>query len=196
MFAKNRKELKIYSNNKGETVENSAQNEKVFESVAQLAKELKSLGKDHAQAMGTERACWDFLNVGGCNECPTNVAGDTRSCSETIAHVTAERLEKILQKQDREPKPVHVGDVKPFPNVKPDKAQALKILEESAEVFGAWQEWEQAKDNYSKKRLFHEIADVMQACVNLLAAYNVENFHLYVQICEERNRARGRYGQI
>lgn len=193
MFAKNRKELKTYLNNKGGTVENSAQNEKVFESLAQIVKELKSLGEDHAQAIETERACWNFLNIDGCFECPTNVAGDTRSCTETIANVTAERLEKIL-KTEPKPKTVKIGEIKPFPNIKPDKAQALKILEESAEVFGAWQNWEQTKNNYSKKRLFHEIADVMQACVNLLAAYNVENFHLYMQICEERNRARGRYG--
>lgn len=169
----------------------------------QLLNDLKELGKDNGEYSDV---CKKFMGVESCTKCPY----PDLYCNETVAAVTAERLEEIMQndpvkeaeeiceqitppEQDREPKPVHVGDVKPFPNVKPDKAQALKVLEEAAEVFGAWQEWEQAKDNYSKKRLFHEIADVMQACVNLLAAYNVENFHLYVQICEERNRARGRY---
>lgn len=32
---------------------------------------------------------------------------------------------------------VKIGTVKTFPNVIPDKAQALKVLEEAAEVFGA-----------------------------------------------------------
>lgn len=193
MFAKNRKELKIYSNNKGETVENSAQNEKVFESLAQIVKELKSLGEDHAQAIETERACWNFLNVGGCNECPTNVAGDTRSCTETIAHVTAERLEKIM-KNDPEPKPVHVGDVKPFPNVKPDKAQALKVLEEAAEVFSAWQRWnDPLKNEDFKHELMDEIADTIQACVNLASALNITDLNFEMQQCEIRNRKRGRY---
>lgn len=34
---------------------------------------------------------------------------------------------------------VEIGTVQTFPDVKPDKAQALKVLEEAAEVFGAWQ---------------------------------------------------------
>ena len=172
-------------------------NEKVFESLTQLAKDLKSLGEDHTEAVGTERACWDFLNVGGCGECPTNTPGDSRSCSETIAHITAERLEKIL-KVEPEPKTVKIGEVKPFPNVKPDKAQALKILEEAAEVFGAWQNWENIKifgneDELNKKLLFQEIADVMQACVNLLSAYGINDFQSHIKGCETRNRARGRY---
>lgn len=34
---------------------------------------------------------------------------------------------------------VNVGTVRVFDHVAPDKAQALKPLEEAAEVFGAWQ---------------------------------------------------------
>ena len=180
-------------------MENSAQNEKVFESLAQLAKELKSLGKDHTEAMGTERACWDFLNVGGCNECPTNVAGDTRSCTETIAHVTAERLEKIM-KNDPEPKltpkRVKIGNVLAFPNVKPDKAQALKVLEEAAEVFSAWQRWnDPLKNEDFKHELMDEIADTIQACVNLASALNITDLNFEMQQCEIRNRKRGRYNE-
>lgn len=197
MFAKNRKESKTYLNDKGGTVENSAQNEKVFESLAQLAKELKSLGEDHAQAIESERACWYFLNIDGCFECPTNVAGDTRSCVETIAHVTAKRLEKIM-KNDPEPKltpkRVKIGDVLAFPNVKPDKAQALKVLEEAAEVFGAWQRWnDPLKSEDFKRELMDEIADTIQACVNLASALNITDLNFEMQQCEIRNRKRGRY---
>lgn len=203
MFAKNRKESKTYLNDKGGTVENSAQNEKVFESLAQIVKELKSLGEDHAQAIETERACWNFLNIDGCFECPTNVVGDTRSCNETIAAVTAERLEKIL-KNDPEPKQtpkrVKIGDVLAFPNVKPDKAQAHKVLEEAAEVFAAWQKWETYKDypsNYihEESDLLDELADVIQACVNLISAFGITNFELAMAQCETRNRKRGRYNE-
>lgn len=34
---------------------------------------------------------------------------------------------------------VNIGEVATFPNALPGKEQALKVLEEAAEVFGAWQ---------------------------------------------------------
>ncbi len=37
---------------------------------------------------------------------------------------------------------VKLGTVQTFAKVEPDKAQALKVLEEAAEVFGEWQQWE------------------------------------------------------
>lgn len=37
---------------------------------------------------------------------------------------------------------VKLGTVQTFADVRPDKAQALKVLEEAAEVFGAWQQWD------------------------------------------------------
>ena len=67
------------------------------------------------------------------------------------------------------PKRVKIGDVLAFPNVTPDKAQVLKVLEE---------------------------ADVIQACVNLISAYGITDFEVAMTNCEERNRARGRYEQI
>lgn len=101
---------------------------------------------------------------------------------------------------------VIIGEVKPFPNCKPDKEQALKVLEEAAEVFGAWQEYEQYHSQHSvwdypkvqtakilKTKMFNEIADVIQACVNLLSAYGATDFAPYVEQCEQRNRDRGRY---
>lgn len=102
---------------------------------------------------------------------------------------------------------VRVGSVRRFDNVKPDKAQALKPLEEAAEVFGAWQEMERerakclAYGNESsgdvdvvamREWLLVECADVMQSVVNLVAALGVEDFRPYLKACERRNRERGR----
>lgn len=72
---------------------------------------------------------------------------------------------------------------------KPDapKAQALKPLEEAAEVFGAWQ---LNSDTY----VLNECMDVVQAVVNLLAAlgFTQEDVDAAIGRCNERNRERGR----
>ena len=98
---------------------------------------------------------------------------------------------------------VIVGDVRPFPDLKPDKAQALKPLEEAAEAFGAWQllrEVRAGRDRYRwsndpepLKNLLDEIADTIQACCNLAHALGCEDLTPYLAACEERNRKRGRY---
>lgn len=89
---------------------------------------------------------------------------------------------------------VKLGTVQTFADVKPDKAQALKVLEEAAEVFGAWQQWEDAdsdmKDDYTD--LLNECADVIQATCNLLAAYEVKDFTGIIEMCRKRNAERGR----
>lgn len=84
---------------------------------------------------------------------------------------------------------VEIGSVQTFPDVKPDKAQALKVLEEAAEVFGAWQRYG-AED--WKDVLLAECADVIQATLNLVAALGVEDFRPWMRACELRNRERGR----
>lgn len=99
---------------------------------------------------------------------------------------------------------IKLGGVRAFPGVQPTKEQALKVVEESAEVFGAWQVlWElwNAAEGTSEKRvhsarelLFDEIADTIQACCNLAAALGVDDLTPYLARCEERNRERGRYG--
>lgn len=93
-----------------------------------------------------------------------------------------------------ESKWVRLGSVRRFDRVEPSKAQALKPLEEAAEVFGAWQAWDRAgRDDV---RLAHEIAcecaDVISATVNLLAALGVEDARPLLRGCRERNAARGR----
>lgn len=95
---------------------------------------------------------------------------------------------------------IKLGAVRAFPRVAPDKAHALKPLEEAAEVFGAWQvvhnDAEAGFDTkYEKADLVDEIADTIQACCNLAAALGVEDLTPYFARCEERNRKRGRYGE-
>lgn len=181
----------------------------------QLLNDLKELGKDNGEY--SSNVCQEFIGVESCTKCPY----PDLYCNEIVAAVTAERLEKIMQNDpvkeaeeiceqitplEQEPKiikprRVKIGDVLAFPNVKPDKAQALKVLEEAAEVFSAWQELEKYKDYpsnhiYEESDLINEIADVIQACVNLISAYGITDFEVAMTNCEKRNRKRGRYGQI
>lgn len=93
---------------------------------------------------------------------------------------------------------VKLGAVRAFPGAVPDKAQALKPLEEAAEVFGAWQLMRDTVESglnakYEKADLIDEIADTIQACCNLAAALGVYDLTPYLARCEERNRERGRY---
>lgn len=104
---------------------------------------------------------------------------------------------------------IKLGAVRTFPGATPDKAHALKPLEEAAEVFGAWQVWDSfdvgaLRELYTpeqlrlygianRRDLLAEIADTIQACCNLAAALGVEDMTPYLARCEERNRKRGRY---
>lgn len=86
---------------------------------------------------------------------------------------------------------------------KPDapKAQALKPLEEAAEVFGAWQQCDDYRNcriaafrDKLKRDLIDECMDVVQAVVNLLDAEGVtyEDVDAAIERCNERNCERGR----
>ena len=91
---------------------------------------------------------------------------------------------------------IKLGAVRAFPRVAPDKAQALKVLEEAAEVFGAWQQRDPRDEThigYATANVLDEIADCIQACCNLAAALGVDDMTPYLARCEERNRKRGRY---
>lgn len=92
---------------------------------------------------------------------------------------------------------VKLTNARAFPGVKPTKEQALKVLEEAAEVFGAWQVYDSddmTHVGYNASVLLDEIADTVQACCNLAAALGVTDLTPYLARCEERNRERGRYG--
>lgn len=89
-----------------------------------------------------------------------------------------------------------LGNVLSFPNAKPDKAQALKVLEEAAEVVEAFKQRD-LRDvthiGYATANVLDEIADTIQASCNLAAALGVTDLTPYLARCEERNRRRGRY---
>lgn len=91
---------------------------------------------------------------------------------------------------------IKLGAVRAFPGAAPDKAHALKVLEEAAEVFGAWQVYDSddmTHVGYNASVLLDEIADTVQACCNLASALGVTDLTPYLARCEERNRDRGRY---
>lgn len=92
-------------------------------------------------------------------------------------------------------------NLRTFREVRDDKAQALKPLEEAAEVFGAWQDCDDMR--YSpimttrrvyRESLIDECMDVVQAVVNLLDAegFTQEDVDAAIERCNERNRERGR----
>lgn len=94
---------------------------------------------------------------------------------------------------------VNIGSVRTFPDVNPDKAQALKPLEEAAEVFNEWQRSEgnfnlpiDFQRNTNTDLIMSECADVIQAVCNLAASLGVYDLEPYMQACEQRNRERGR----
>lgn len=97
---------------------------------------------------------------------------------------------------------VRVGDVRPFPGIEPDKAQALKPLEEAAEVYAAHQAYEEAAAECAhipsivedaREDELTEIADAIQACCNLAHALGCDDLTPYLAEVEKRNRKRGRY---
>ena len=101
---------------------------------------------------------------------------------------------------------VEIGTVAAFPNVKHDKEQAVKVLEEAGELYSAWEymrKCESCNTNcliadccYARRSLLNECADVIQAVSNMVAALGVESFRPYIEDCEQRNIGRGRYEAV
>ena len=99
---------------------------------------------------------------------------------------------------------IKLGNVLAFPDVKPTKEQAVKVLEEAAEVVEAFKRADpgdvlpvarQFPDcNKRILPLVDEIADTITACCNLAAALGVTDLTPHLAACEEKNRRRGRYG--
>lgn len=94
---------------------------------------------------------------------------------------------------------VLLGPVEAFPGAAPDKAQALKPLEEAAEAYAAWQSWRawldsglDAPGGAPLTALLDEVADCVQACCNLAASLGCSDLRPYMARCEGRNRERGR----
>ena len=72
------------------------------------------------------------------------------------------------------------------------KESAVKVLEEAAEVFGAWQECDWLDSGDALDNLADELADVIQAACNLADRYGIDLASAMMR-CEKRNRARGRH---
>lgn len=128
------------------------------------------------------------VNRTSCHGC---MFGDPVTCRDEMDHDLVRRCAHVAagigsERGDGAGGSVNIGEVATFPGVKPDKAQALKVLEEAAEVFGAWQ----AFDDYE---LLYECADVIQATCNLVAAFGVSDFAPYMEECRIRNEERGRF---
>ena len=87
-----------------------------------------------------------------------------------------------------------------FNEVKDSKGQALKPLEEAAEVFGAWQKCDELRHSPVTMRkvfrpnLIDKCMDTVQAVVNLLAAVSATQGDVDAAIkrMDERNWDRGR----
>lgn len=96
-----------------------------------------------------------------------------------------------------------LGEFRAFRELRADKAQALKVLEEASEAYGAAADY--AKAAYRgdaerdvprlRARMLDECADLAQALANLLAAWRVDGpeWAEAVERCRERNEERRRY---
>lgn len=113
---------------------------------------------------------------------------------------------------------ISLGEFETFAHVEPDKAQALKPLEEAAELFREYQNIQECASTYTqavsshvdydevfdfinragsgfRARLINECADVCQAVANLVQSFEVtdEEWQQAVKLCHERNESRRRY---
>lgn len=98
---------------------------------------------------------------------------------------------------------MRVVSTEPFPGLEPSKEQAVKILEEAAELYAAWQIYEQAKklgdekrESAARRHFEDEAADVVQAVGNLCDSEGVSDLRVAQKACVMRNRLRGRYGKV
>lgn len=133
------------------------------------------------------------------NTCRGCMFGDPTMCGEEMQHDLVRRCKDVafgisFEHGDNAGGSVNIGEVATFPGVKADKAQVLKVLEEAAEVFGAWQALDTGECS-SRKRIavLDECADVIQAVANLIDAMGERDFAPYMDACRERNEERGRF---
>lgn len=91
-------------------------------------------------------------------------------------------------------------NIRVFNDVSDSKRQALKPLEEAAEVFGAWQKCDDMRHATTTIReafreyLIDECVDTVQAAANMLAAVGATQGEVDAAIkrMDERNGDRGR----
>lgn len=93
----------------------------------------------------------------------------------------------------------YVLKVEPFTKFVEPKAQALKPLEEAAEVFGAWQasgiDGARSITHEMREDIVYECFDVIQSCMNLMESLGTTDSELCeaARKVKQRNIERGRY---
>lgn len=90
---------------------------------------------------------------------------------------------------------MEIGTVRTFPieSLPEPRVQALKIVEEAAEVFGACDVYRVNKTPGLRQAIILECSDVIQATCNLLALLGIDDASYLMELCEKRNEDRGRY---
>lgn len=88
---------------------------------------------------------------------------------------------------------MRIGYVNTFPGATRSKAQAVKLLEEAAETFSAWEKWRENPSKNAVRGIALEVADTVTACANLAAAFGIGDLRPYLAEVEISNRERGRY---
>ena len=81
-----------------------------------------------------------------------------------------------------------------------DKTQVVKILEEAAEVYSAWEAYDRIRQGdfnsfeylARKRHILDECCDVVQAVANLCIALGYLNMSEFMSECTQRNIDRGR----
>lgn len=125
----------------------------------------------------------------------TEVRNDCDKGAKEVRHMSRHENDAVAR-NGAGMKYVKLGGVRTFPNVKPTKEQALKVLEEAAEVVEAFKQRDPRDETHigcATANVLDEIADTIQACCNLAASLGVTDLTPYLARCEERNRKRGRY---
>lgn len=90
--------------------------------------------------------------------------------------------------------------VHPFRADCTDKEQAIKVLEEAAEAYGAYQDVEFStcivkpliREKWAVDLLADELADCITACANMADRYGID-MQTALERCEQKNRERGWY---
>lgn len=87
---------------------------------------------------------------------------------------------------------VRLGSVRRFDDPWQGGYSSSDFKRRGIEVFYAWVAWVLNQTEEKRERLLDSCADVIQATLNLAAAYGVEDFRPWMKECEKRNRERGR----
>ena len=96
--------------------------------------------------------------------------------------------------ETEQPRRIELGmsSIPVFAELPDGREQAVKVLEEAAEVYGAWQAWNDHPSDAARLRVIDEVCDMFQAGANLLSAMGVESIEADMVRMRKRNEERGR----